>query len=109
MRRNRTDLARLLEDERAALLKGDFAALSRLEGPKERAIDALADLSAAEIEAIGAKAALNQQLLQAAMRGIAAARDRLAAIRDGAQVATYDTDGTVTKMMRVPPTLQRRY
>jgi hypothetical protein len=88
----------LLEDERAALLSGDLTALPRLIAGKEAALEAFA---AAEhptpqvvLERLRDQAALNQTLLDAALRGVRAAQERLEAARNGGPpLSTYDARG----------------
>jgi hypothetical protein len=85
-------LEELLDQTHAALLRGDLAALSGLfpmiEGkaqtvPRNRAL----------IERLRTKADRNMRLLQAAARGVRAAKGRLAEIAAGPVLTTYTARG----------------
>lgn len=83
-------------DLRAALRQGDFAALEGIAARIEVALDALAgaDPTAGDLDLLRAEALRAADLLDAAGRGVAAARRRIAeidAVRQGR--ATYAVDG----------------
>ncbi len=90
------DLVALLDRENAAIIAGDYATLDELAIAKQQLFDALSGtpIPKAELRVIAAKLDKNQMLLAAAIKGIGAARSRLAAlraVRDGLQV--YDRSG----------------
>ncbi len=90
------ELAQLLAATRKALLAGDLAALPPLSEAVEAALEggwpngAVADADAA---ALHAQARENARLLEAAMRGVKAARRRLAEISASRDLVTYDASG----------------
>lgn len=107
-----TEIADLLDAERAALLAGDFDSVARLKDRKESLLARIAEhrdgLSAETYALLTEKAARNQSLLSGAARGVAAVRQRLQEIRDaGSGTASYDAEGR-----RSPParssTLEKR-
>jgi hypothetical protein len=86
-----SSLEALLDAAADALLAGDLAALSQLTPQIESAALAPADRAAAE--RLQAKAQRNARLLQAATRGVKAARLRVAEITRGPTLTTYDARG----------------
>jgi len=90
-------LARLLREERDALLAGDLDALGALAAEKERLADALGQAAPdapERLRDLARHAEENGRLLEAARAGLVAAQERIAAIRAGAPLATYDAAGT---------------
>ena len=87
--------AQLLDQVYAALLKSDFAALGDLTARLEREMAAPSEkLTEARLRIVTRKAERNAACLQAAQRGIKAARRRLADIRSTANsLVTYDRSG----------------
>ncbi|WP_245541138.1 flagellar protein FlgN [Yoonia vestfoldensis] len=90
------DLVALLETETAAIIAGEYAVLDDLAGRKQDLLTHLQHIPTAtgDLQTIGRLLARNQSLLAAAIKGISAARVRLAAlqaVRDGLQV--YDQSG----------------
>jgi hypothetical protein len=87
----------LLEDERAALLKGDLEGVGRLFARKEALIEELSQLEAYEAESLGqlqGKMKRNRDLLDSALEGIRAVASRLAALRRvKSTLDTYDSNG----------------
>lgn len=89
-------LAALLVSEREALLSGDLAALADLADRKQRL---LAELDGAAVErpllaTILSRSKSNQSLIEAALRGVRKARERLEVARaGGATLDTYDARG----------------
>ena len=81
----------LLDAAAEALLAGDLSALSRLTPEIESA--ALAPPNRAAAERLQAKAQRNARLLQAATRGVKAARLRVVEITRGPTLTTYDARG----------------
>ncbi|WP_322893023.1 MULTISPECIES: flagellar protein FlgN [unclassified Yoonia] len=91
-----TDLLTLLAAEAAAIIAGDYAALDNLAARKTALIDHLPQALAQsqDLRLVADALTQNQALLGAAITGIGAARDRLAAlrkVREGLQV--YDQSG----------------
>jgi hypothetical protein len=84
-------LETLLDAAADALLAGDLAAVSRLTPEIESATVHSADRASAE--RLQAKAQRNARLLQAATRGVKAARLRVAEITRGPTLTTYDARG----------------
>lgn len=85
-------LADTLDQIRAALRRGDYAALPALSGRAEEQMLSLAVPDAARLGALRASAESTGGCLLAAMRGIRAARQRLADLKEGT-LSTYDTQG----------------
>jgi hypothetical protein len=83
----------LLDQTHAALLAGDLAALSGLDERLSAAAGALPTPSMATARRLQRKAERNARLLQAAGRGLRAARARMAEIATGPGLATYDARG----------------
>jgi flagellar biosynthesis/type III secretory pathway chaperone len=89
-------LLALLAAERKALLAGELAALPDFVVAKERLTAALSSAppEAGELVRLRVAAASNQALLEAALRGVKAARARIDAARSGgAALSTYDARG----------------
>lgn len=96
-----TRLLLLLEQEHAAILTGNFAALGKLASDREALLLAVtgAGLPAADLRMIRAKASVNAQLLKSAIAGVSTARQRLSALaraQDGLEV--YDASGKVARV-----------
>ena len=90
----------LLDLAADALLRGDLAALAGL----TQAIEAQADTppqDRAMAERLRVKADRNARLLQAAGRGVRAARARLADIAAGPVLTTYDSHGRRESVARL--------
>jgi hypothetical protein len=84
----------ILDDMRAHLKSANFEALAALTPSLETAMQALADLPPDELEQIRKRAETNATLLQAARRGVIAARRRLDEVRRaGSGLQTYDIKG----------------
>jgi hypothetical protein len=88
-----TPLDDLLDQVRAALLSGDLSALSALDEQIFAASNRLAAPDMATAHRLHRKAERNARLLQAAGRGLRAARERMAEIVSGPGLATYDARG----------------
>jgi hypothetical protein len=84
-------LEELLDDAAAALLAGDLARLAGLTPQIESARPAAMDRPTAE--RVQAKAQRNARLLEAATRGVKAARLRMTEITRGPTLTTYDARG----------------
>lgn len=83
-------LEALLDQAAEALLAGDLGALSALT-PRIESADVPQDRATAE--RLQAKARRNARLLEAATRGVRAARLRVAEITRGPMLTTYDARG----------------
>ncbi len=81
----------LLDQAAEALIAGDFAALTRLTPQIEG--HNLANIDRPTAETLRAKALRNARLLDAATRGVTAARLRMAEIASGPTLTTYDARG----------------
>jgi hypothetical protein len=84
-------LETLLDSAAEALLSGNFAELARITPQVEAASLDLADRRVAR--RLEAKARRNARLLEAAMRGVKAARLRMAEVHAGPTLTTYDMRG----------------
>lgn len=104
------DLQALLLQERAALLRADFAALEALIEPKQALLTHLADMAApaTALERLRHEALRNDALLQAVTAGLAAVGARLRAYRDGVQTSCYSADGTHSPITRQATTLTQK-
>lgn len=106
------DLAALLAEERARLLAGDLAVVPALIFRKERLLSHLqtgAPPPAPVLERLKAAAQANQGLLDAALRGVRAARERLESLRaGGAALSTYDARGRAATLTSARPSVERR-
>lgn len=86
-----TQLDLLLDQVAEALLRGDMTSLAALSPAIEAETTIPADRATAE--RLQAKARRNERLLQAAARGVKAARLRLSEITSGPTLTTYDARG----------------
>lgn len=86
-----TQLEDLLDQAAAALLGGDLAALARL--APEIEVAQITPTDRAGAERLRQKAQRNARLLEAAARGVKAARLRMAEIARGPTLTTYDARG----------------
>jgi flagellar biosynthesis/type III secretory pathway chaperone len=107
-----TALWRLLKDERMALLSGDLSALPALVAGKERLLGSIeggARPDAAALEMLRTAAVENQRLLDAALRGVTAARARLETARNGGPaLSTYNAKGQAESHGAGRPSVERR-
>ena len=88
-----TELEELLDQTRTALMAGDLAGLAVLAERTERLPVALPRTDPATAERLRGKAERNARLLQAAARGIRAARQRITEIGNAPVLSTYDNRG----------------
>jgi hypothetical protein len=96
-------LERLLDSAAEALIAGDFDTLSRLTPQIESLSPGTPDRKTAEI--LQAKALRNARLLDAASRGLGAARQRLSEAKRGPNLTTYNARGQkaqISTMTDVP-------
>ena len=106
-------LLRLLEDERMVLLEGDLGALPAFIAAKERLLAEIeADpksVDAALLTRLRTAATVNQALLDAAAKGVRAARERLELARSGGPaLSTYDATGKPATRSVPHPKVERR-
>lgn len=102
--------ADLLDRERAAILKGDFAALKRMLAEKERlvALFRTGNQNGRDLHVLREKSANNNAMLLAATNGVRAAMRRLAENQKAtASLRTYDDSGNQTSHSAPVPTLER--
>lgn len=83
----------LLDRAAEALLAGDLTALGALTPRIEECAAALHPQDCATAERLGRKASRNARLLEAATRGVKAARLRVTEIKQGPTLTTYDAHG----------------
>lgn len=101
-----TQLETLLDQAAAALLAGDLVALARLAPEIEAARIAPPDRASAE--RLQVKAQRNARLLEAASRGVKAARLRMTEITRGPTLTTYDARGLRAEIAPLGLTPARR-
>jgi hypothetical protein len=102
-----TPLEDLLDQAFAALLAGDLAALAGLDAQIDAAAGTLPTLGEGAARRLQRKAERNAKLLQAAGRGLRAARDRMADILSGSRLTTYDSQGRKSALAGPPRALGR--
>jgi hypothetical protein len=101
----------VLADERAALLSADYGALSDLAAAKEEYLQGLNRTPPPKdvLRTLKAQISENQGLIAAALRGVDAARRRIAALEDVRDVlTTYDPSGKVTQTPTTHKTLEKK-
>jgi hypothetical protein len=101
----------LLEDERAALLSGDLAALPGVAERKEVLARALEQVrpTAEALRTIQAKTERNADLLAAAAKGLRSVTRRVAEIRSAnGPLKTYGQDGTQQTLGSVAGSFEKR-
>jgi hypothetical protein len=106
--RPETDTDAVLDRTYAALLRGDLAALGPL-AAELAALPALQRLDRGTADRLGAKVARNSRLMQAAARGVRAARGRLTEISAEPALTTYDARGRRLSVGQVSGDAPRRF
>lgn len=104
-------LQALLADERKALLSGDLTALPAFIGPKETLMSSPDLMSAPqeELENLQSAAKSNQALLEAALKGVQAARERIEIAKSGgASLSTYTAQGKSSAHSAPQSKIERR-
>ncbi len=104
-------LLALLADERRALLAGDLAQLPIFIAGKEKLLALLGTgpADAEELARLRAAAGTNQALIDAALRGVRAARARIEVARGGGPaLSTYDASGKAATHGAQASNLERR-
>lgn len=103
------ELQDLLAQERDVIRVADFSRLGALVHRKQELISALTGTPATMLAEIRKDAERNQRLLEAALRGIGSARNRLRQIREGARGFTgYDRHGNPQRISRGDGTVEVR-
>lgn len=102
-------MLKLLDEERRALLAGDIAWAAKLAGRKAALLDAFdpETTDRAILTQIGTHAIYNHGLLDAARRGIEAARERVAAILHAGPGETYSVLGQKQPLHPSKPSLHK--
>ncbi len=110
-----TTLKRLLEvldEERAFLLKGDIAAVGRLEETKLELVEHLETGDrppVSDIHKVRQIVERNHRLLEAARKGLQSGAHRLKEIRKAMlRLDTYTRSGDLTNLHETPPNVSRR-
>lgn len=91
-----TALLKLLDEERAALLRGDYADLDRLAPSKQKLLARIGEsaLSEQNMQRVAHAVRRNQSLLAAAIDGMRAAKGRIDGMRQQrSSFSTYDKSG----------------
>lgn len=115
MAKDKTPLSKLLAlltEEKNALLEGDLSNLPAFAQTKQRLIAAVeTDVpDAADLTQLKVAAENNRNLLDAAMRGVKAARLRIDAARNGGVAfSTYDATGRAATHESRPQKIERRF
>lgn len=101
-----------LTAEANAIRTADFSGLDALIKEKARLTDQLGTVrpapTADQLDRLQRSARHNAVLLQAAMRGLRAARARIDALQNGSNLRTYDQSGAVEAPFGSEPTLEHR-
>ncbi|MBV1866507.1 MAG: hypothetical protein KUG69_01170 [Marinosulfonomonas sp.] len=86
----------LLDRERKCILKGEFDKLHRLVAEKERLLNSAkhGSLAPDRLAKLSTMAKRNQQLLDAAGKGIRSVSELLKKMQNGAPLSTYDRAGS---------------
>ncbi|WP_011909547.1 hypothetical protein ACN9JG_15070 [Cereibacter azotoformans] len=102
-------LEHVLEDMRQKVIAGDLAGLADLESGLADAMERQPPATADQAQRVRALASRNLGCLEAASRGVRAARRRLTEIRQAASgvVVVYDDQGRRTERPPEPPPRQR--
>jgi len=106
-----TEILKLLKHERNALKAGDFDTLDTLAETKNRLFEDLTRNSPApsDLRQIKVRLSENQTLFSAAIKGVAAARDRIDAlqnVREGLSV--YNQSGQMAKVPTSRPAVRKK-
>jgi flagellar biosynthesis/type III secretory pathway chaperone len=105
------ELERVLDDERAAILSGDYSQLEGLEAHKYRLANAFERIESSDpagVEALRQKTLRNQALLAAAGRGFQAALTQVRDLRSGAFQATYSRSGKRSTLTAAAPSVEQK-
>lgn len=106
-----TELLKLLDSERDALVEGRFDDLERMGADKEHLMRRVAELSVPQdqMEQLRRRSEANSRLLGAAAAGFRAALDRIRSSREPAPtLKTYTADGSRFPLGKLRPRHERR-
>ncbi|MEM9430998.1 MAG: hypothetical protein AAGA32_16075 [Pseudomonadota bacterium] len=116
LNRRLTQMRKTLDRQRSLLLSGKFEdaargsdELTRLIHDVERTAARTPDVDAALVDGVRHAAGRNTRMLEAARKGVAAAKTRLAAIRaQRSSLNTYTRGGERRDLARPAPTVEKR-
>ena len=100
-----------IAQEKKALLQGDYAALEQLHADKLRHMLALenAPPSRQDLRVLRQLMDANQALMEAALRGVHTAKDRLSALQKvHAGLTTYEQDGRLANHQAAPARVEKK-
>ncbi len=103
-----TDLEAMLDRSYEALLTGDLPALGLLGDALNQLSETLPFLDRSAAKRLQVKAERNEQMLQAASRGIRAARYRLIEISASPTLTTYNSRGRKESFSPLSPMIPKR-
>jgi flagellar biosynthesis/type III secretory pathway chaperone len=105
------DMHSILDDERTALLTARYEALVPLESAKTALLAQFAQATTSQEQLVGIKKKMdeNQGLLEAAIAGTQAARDRIEALRNVRQgLSVYDKSGNLAMVPSQQSVVERK-
>lgn len=103
-------LARLLEVERSALLRGDMAAVAALTAEKEALASGFNSTNAGELRQLSVSLERNSALLSAAKEGVNTVLTALNAQRAARMsLSSYDSSGKATQITQATRGTERRF
>lgn len=107
------ELEKILDEEQACLLSGDFVALETLITRKTKLAEQLAEIES-EIpretaDVLSMKAKHNEELLGSARRGLQAALAQLKQLSDGEAQKTYSKEGQRQSLSRKTASVTQKY
>ena len=106
-----TELFSILAEERQALLNAHYGSLPAIAAAKDQCLQALGQSLPPRAVLLAFKTQIeeNQQLIKAELRGVDAARKRIAALEDVRDVlTTYDPSGKVSLMPNTQTTIEKK-
>jgi uncharacterized protein involved in exopolysaccharide biosynthesis len=106
-----TQLFTILDEERQALLHALYDQLPAIAESKGRCLESLSQTAPTKetLRALKAQIAENQQLITAALRGVAAGRKRIATLENVRDVlTTYDPSGKMTLLPTNQKTVEKK-
>lgn len=106
-----TALLRLLDEERTALLRGDYVDLDRIAPAKQKLLAKLPEqtMSDKSMARVAHAVRRNQSLLAAAIDGMRAAKGRMQGLRQQrSSFSTYDQSGKRLMVAAQPSVIERK-
>ncbi len=98
-----------LEEERRAVLSGDYRTLEKIASAKADLLSDLARDDPGLLQSIASAIARNQRLLAAAIEGVQTAQQRIAVLKDVRDtLRTYDAQGHKANLSESRPTIERK-